>query len=120
MGRILEGEIVDKLQEKLRNVLSEIDGSCDAFFSGYDGMIITRYTNIKTNLDADLICANFVSVIKIMRESGSLKDIIVSFEKHTLIIKVMEDGFVCIIIGVDGNLGRAKLEASKLSKNFLE
>lgn len=111
---------MDKLQEKLRKLLTDIDGSCDAFFSGYDGMIIAQHTITKTNVDAELICANFVSVIKILRESGSLKDIIVTFDKHTLIIKVMEDGFVCIIIGVDGNLGRAKLEASKLGKIFLE
>lgn len=111
---------MDAFTEKLLQILSNIDGACDGAFCGYDGMIIARHTLSSIPLDVELICANFVSVIRTLKNTGNNpKDIITTFEKHTIFIKVLEDGFVCLIMNVDGNLGRAKLECSKLPKNFV-
>jgi len=111
---------MDQLTEKLLNMLREIDGACDGVFCGYDGMIIARHTLFQTPIDVELICANFVSVIKTLKSTGNNpKDIITSFDKHTIFIKVLEDGFLAIIMNIDGNLGRAKLECSRIHKNFM-
>ena len=111
---------MDKITEKIFNLLNTIDGACDGAFCGYDGIIISRHTLISTPIDVELVCANFVSVIKTLKSTGNNpKDIITSFDKHTIFIKILEDGFVAVIMNVDGNLGRAKLECSKLPKNFV-
>jgi len=113
---------VDIVSEKLYNILKNIDGSCDGAFSGYDGMVIGKYesTNIST-IDTELMCANLASVLKILRSTGApLKDVIVTFEGNTVLIKPIDDGFVIIVLGSDGNLGRARLECNKIGKEFLD
>lgn len=111
---------MDAFTEKLSSILENIDGSCEGVFCGNDGIIIARHTSIAVTIDVELVCANFVSVIKTLTKTGNNpKDIITTFDKHTIFIKILEDGFVCIIMNVDGNLGRAKLECSKLPKNFV-
>ena len=110
---------MDKYTEKLSSMLNDIDGACEGVFCGHDGMIIARHSLINTPLDVELVCANFVSVIKTLKGTGNNpKDITTAFEKHTIFIKVLEAGFVAIIMNIDGNLGRAKLECSKSAKDF--
>jgi len=111
---------MDAFTEKTLNLLNNIDGACEGAFCGMDGIIISKYTLLSVPLDMELICANFVTVIKTLKSMGNNpKDIITTFEKHTIFIKVLEEGFVCLIMNVDGNLGRAKLECSRLPKGFV-
>jgi predicted regulator of Ras-like GTPase activity (Roadblock/LC7/MglB family) len=119
LGGLREEEIMDKFTERLKILLENIDGGCEALFCGYDGLTIARHISNQTPLDGEILCANFVSVIKTLQKtSANPKDIIVTFEKHTIFIRILDDGFVCVIMNVDGNLGRAKLECSKLTKDF--
>jgi len=111
---------MDAFTEKLLHIMNNIDGSCESAYCGYDGMIIARHILISTPLDVEMICANFVSIIKTLKTTGNNpKDILTSFENHTLYLKILEEGFVLIIMNADGNLGRAKLECSKLPKNLV-
>lgn len=111
---------MDKFQEKLSHLLSSVDGSCESFFASNDGILITHQTVNKSNLDIELLCANFVSIIKKIKESGNLKEIIISIDKNIIIMQPLDSGFLCLIISMYGNLGRAKIEISKIPKNFLE
>ena len=123
MDRIPLGEILnsmDSFTEKILYLLTNIDGACDGAFCGYDGIIIARHTLISVPMDMELICANFVSVIKTLKNTdNNPKDIITTFDKHTIFIKILEDGFVCLVLNVDGNLGRARLECARLPKNLV-
>lgn len=119
MGAI---RIVDIISEKLYGIIKNIDGACDGAFSGYDGMVIGKYESINVStIDKELMCANLASVLKILRSTGApLKDIIVTFENNTVLIKPVDDGFICITLGPDGNLGRARLECNRIGREFLD
>jgi predicted regulator of Ras-like GTPase activity (Roadblock/LC7/MglB family) len=110
---------MDAYTGRLVEAIGNIDGAFEGVFCGYDGLIIATHIIHKTPLDVELICANYVSVINTLKKTGNdPRDIITTFEKHTIYLKVLKDCFVVIIMGVDGNLGRAKLECSKLAKDF--
>ena len=107
-------------QSIVDNIANNIDGCVCAFFCGYDGIIIFKKENQKSTIDPDYFAANFVSVIKkINIDENQLEEIIASFKSNSVAIHIMEDGFMGIIMSLDGNIGRAKLEMKKLGKRFL-
>lgn len=111
---------MDAFTQKLHDIIQDIDGACDGAYCGYDGLILARYIKFETPIDVELVCANFVSIIKTLKQTGNNpKDIITTFDKHIIFIKVLEEGFVCVVMNADGNLGRAKLECARLPKNFV-
>jgi len=108
------------LKEKLASISSSIDGSLASCFVGYDGLLIEK-TNTGNDVDVDLIAATFASVIKNLRsQDNDVIDVVVVFQKDVVFIRTMEDGFLCIVMGQDGNIGRAKLEAKRLGTKFME
>jgi predicted regulator of Ras-like GTPase activity (Roadblock/LC7/MglB family) len=108
-------------QLKIDNIIQEVDGCIGSFFSGYDGIVIFKSEKIgQSSLNSDYVAANFVSVIKNLSfEENKLSDIVVSFDKNIIAIRVMEDGFIGVIMTQDANIGRAKLELRKLGGRFL-
>jgi predicted regulator of Ras-like GTPase activity (Roadblock/LC7/MglB family) len=113
---------VDIVSEKLFDIIKQIDGATSGAFSGYDGIVIGKHdSEIESDIDSELMCANLASVLKILRSTGTaLKDVIVTFEGSTVLIKPADDGFVCIVMNSDGNLGRARLECNRMGREFLD
>lgn len=107
------------LQSKLDDLCSNVDGTTASFLCGFDGMLIGSTIKIKTNLDIDLFAANFATVIK-NTNSGveKLHDIIATFDSFVVCIRVIEDGFLGIVMGKDGNIGRAKFELTRIGGNI--
>ena len=110
----------NSLSEKLNNLNSGIDGVIASCFVGFDGLMIER-AGKNNGLDVELISATFATVIKSLKnKDNEITELMAIFEKDVVFIRVMEDGFICIVMGQDGNIGRAKLEAKRLGKKFME
>ncbi len=112
---------MDAVTNKLINILNNIDGANEGAFCGYDGLIVVSHKLIDSHLDIESLCANLVTIIVNLKKTiVKPKDVIITSNNHIIFSKILEDGFVCIIMNIDGNLGRAKLECSKLSQKFIE
>jgi predicted regulator of Ras-like GTPase activity (Roadblock/LC7/MglB family) len=110
----------NNLSQKLSQLNANIDGVIASCFVGFDGLIIEKVGR-DNGLDVELISATFASVVKNLKnQHNELMELMATFQQDVVFIRVMEDGFVCIVMGQDGNIGRAKLEAKKLGKNFME
>lgn len=98
----------------LNDTLKSIDGATDIFFCGYDGIVIEKFSNQNSNIDSELFAASLATTHNKMKiEGNKFKELICVFEKNVVVAKWMDDGFLGIIMGLDGNIGRAKLELNR-------
>ncbi len=103
----------------LSDTLRSIDGATEIFFCGYDGIVIEKFSVMQTTIDADLFAANCATTFNKMRiENNKFKEMICVFEKNVVVAKWMDDGFLGVIMGLDGNIGRAKLELNRYGSVF--
>ena len=99
----------------LRETLESIDGATDIFFCGYDGLVIDKYGVA----DTDLLAATYATVHRhLIHDNQSFKEMICIFDKSFVVVRWLEDGFLGVIMGLDGNIGRAKLELNKYGGRF--
>jgi len=105
-----------QLESKLKKICDEVDGSIGAFFCGLDGICIGLYRSRQSDTDMELLAANFASVIRNIKEAS---DIVVTFKSEVVAIKIVQEGFVGVVMPRDGNLGRLKLELNKVGGDFL-
>jgi len=102
----------------LKQTLEAIDGATDVFFCGYDGIVIEKIPN-KDDIDSiSAYCATAYKHFKI--ENNEFKEMICLFERSILVVRWLEDGFVGVCMGLDGNIGRAKLELNKYGRRFYQ
>lgn len=107
-------------QERANKILAEIDGASEAFFCGYDGIVIYRANSYASKIDVDTLAANYVTAFKHLPViENQFKEMICYYEKFIVIVRLMDDGFFGIILGLDGNVGRAKMELNRLGKVFI-
>lgn len=103
----------------LNDTLNAIDGATQTFFCGYDGVMIEKFESQKSVLDSDLFAANCVTVFKNLKMADNkFKEMICSFEKCLVVVRLLDDGFIGVTMGLDGNIGRAKLELNKYGSVF--
>jgi predicted regulator of Ras-like GTPase activity (Roadblock/LC7/MglB family) len=101
----------------IRETLKAIDGATDIFFCGYDGIVVER----SHGSDIDMLAAHCATAFKkISIENNGFKEMICVFEKSFLVVRWMEDGFLGVLMGLDGNIGRAKLELNKYGRRFYQ
>lgn len=105
----------------ISDTLKSIDGATDIFFCGYDGIVIEKFGSNRSIIDIDPIAANYVSAFRHLTISeNQFKEIICYYEKFVVIVKLMDDGFIGIVLSLDGNIGRAKLELNKYGSVFFK
>ena len=92
----------------------DIDGCKVAFFCSYDGILIDQF-KIINDVDADLLGATWSDIC---RKINGFEDLFVTLENETVAVKPLEDGFVCVVLSKDGNIGRAKFELNKCRSDF--
>ena len=103
----------------LSDTLKSIDGASEIFFCGYDGIVIEKFSVLKSANDGELFAANCATAFNKMKiEDNRFKEMICVFEKNVVVAKWMEDGFIGVIMGLDGNIGRAKLELNRYGSVF--
>ena len=110
---------MDDFTEKITSIVNNVDGSYEGAFCGMDGIIISKFCKTKTNLDIDFVCAHFVTVIKSMNQIEKLKETSLYFLNHLIYVKILDGGFILLIISPNGNLGHAKISCSKIPNNFV-
>jgi predicted regulator of Ras-like GTPase activity (Roadblock/LC7/MglB family) len=103
-------------QEKLEKIVSDVDGSQEAFFCGYDGIMIYRSTQRSSKIDCESFAANCVSSFKHLQD---LHEMICYFKDVIIICRLMQDGFLGLCMSLDGNVGRAKMEINKSGSVFI-
>jgi len=107
-------------QETINKILHDVDGATEVFFCGYDGIIIYKSSLYESKIDIDLIAANYVSAFKHLPIiNNQFKEMICYYAQYIVIVKLMDDGFFGIMLGLDGNVGRAKMELNKLGGGFI-
>lgn len=103
----------------LSETLKAIDGATDTFFCGYDGILIEKFSNQQSTIDCDLFAAALATTHKKMQiENNKFKELICVFEKNLVVARWLDDGFVGVVMGLDGNIGRAKLELNRYGSVF--
>lgn len=103
-------------QEKLEKIVADVDGSQEAFFCGYDGIMIYRSTLKSSRIDSEMFAANCVSSFKHLKD---LDEMICYFKDVIVICKLMQDGFLGLCMSLDGNVGRAKMEIHRAGSVFI-
>jgi predicted regulator of Ras-like GTPase activity (Roadblock/LC7/MglB family) len=103
-------------QEKLEKIVLDVDGAQEAFFCGYDGIMIYRSGKRSSKIDSELFAANCVSSFKHLQD---LNEMICYFKDVIVICKLMEDGFFGLCLSLDGNVGRAKMEINRFGRVFI-
>ena len=94
----------------IKETLKSIDGATEIFFCGWDGIVIEKFEITKSTIDVDLFAANCVTAFnRIKIEDNKFKEMICVFDKNVIVAKWMEDGFLGVIMGLDGNIGKAKV-----------
>ena len=104
----------------LNELVSSVDGAFGAGLVGLDGLVIDQASN-KGDFDINVAGAEYATIIKNARKAsesfgaGKTNEILISTEKATMIMMMVGSDYFCALaIGLDGNLGRGRLELKKI------
>ena len=103
----------------LQEMVSNVDGSIGAGLVGLDGLVIDQ-VSVKPDFDITVAGAEYATIIKNALKAsqnfglGKTSEIMISTEKATMIMMTVgQDYFATLALGLDGNLGRGRLELKK-------
>jgi predicted regulator of Ras-like GTPase activity (Roadblock/LC7/MglB family) len=103
----------------LTEMIGSVDGAIGAGLVGLDGLVIDQ-VSVKADFDITVAGAEYATMIKNARKAsenfglGKTTEVLVSTESATMIMSAVGDQyFVAIALGLDGNLGRGRLEVKK-------
>jgi len=106
--------------ETLKSIVDRTDGAVGALIMGLDGISVARVEQPSTDVDIDVVAAEFTALIrKVMRSAedvavGALCEIIVTAEKHAFLIKpITAEYFLVMALRNHGGVGRARFELRK-------
>jgi predicted regulator of Ras-like GTPase activity (Roadblock/LC7/MglB family) len=108
----------------LQDVVNNVDGSIGAGLVGLDGLVIDQ-VSVKQDFDITVAGAEYATIIKNSLKAsqnfglGRTSEIMISTEKATMIMMTVgTDYFATLALGLDGNLGRGRLELKKHLAKF--
>lgn len=108
----------------LQEMLDNVDGSVGAGLVGLDGLVIDQVAS-GPDFDITVAGAEYATIIKNALKAsrnfglGKTGEIMISTEKGFMImITVGEEYFAALALGLDGNLGRGRLELKKQASKF--
>jgi predicted regulator of Ras-like GTPase activity (Roadblock/LC7/MglB family) len=108
----------------LQEVVSNVDGSIGAGIVGLDGLVIDQ-VSVKQDFDITVAGAEYATIIKNSLKAsqnfglGKTSEIMISTEKATMIMMTVgNEYFATLALGLDGNLGRGRLELKKQIPKF--
>jgi len=108
----------------LQEMVSNVDGSIGAGLVGLDGLVIDQ-VSVKSDFDITVAGAEYATIIKNALKAsqnfglGRTSEIMISTEKATMIMMTVgQDYFATLALGLDGNLGRGRLELKKQLAKF--
>jgi predicted regulator of Ras-like GTPase activity (Roadblock/LC7/MglB family) len=108
----------------LQEMANSVDGSIGAGLVGLDGLVIDQ-VSVKADFDITVAGAEYATIIKNAIKAsqnfglGHTSEVLISTEKATMIMMMVgAQYFVTIALGLDGNLGRGRLELKKAIPKF--
>jgi predicted regulator of Ras-like GTPase activity (Roadblock/LC7/MglB family) len=108
----------------LQEMVSNVDGSIGAGLVGLDGLVIDQ-VSVRSDFDITVAGAEYATIIKNALKAsqnfglGRTSEIMISTEKATMIMMTVgQDYFATLALGLDGNLGRGRLELKKQLSKF--
>lgn len=108
----------------LQEMVSNVDGSIGAGLVGLDGLVIDQ-VSVKADFDITVAGAEYATIIKNALKAsqnfglGRTSEIMISTEKASMIMMMVgQDYFATLALGLDGNLGRGRLELKKQIPKF--
>lgn len=108
----------------LQEMVSNVDGSIGAGLVGLDGLVIDQ-VSVKPDFDITVAGAEYATIIKNALKAsqnfglGKTSEIMISTEKASMIMMTVgNDYFATLALGLDGNLGRGRLELKKQIPKF--
>jgi predicted regulator of Ras-like GTPase activity (Roadblock/LC7/MglB family) len=108
----------------LQEMVSNVDGSIGAGLVGLDGLVIDQ-VSVKADFDITVAGAEYATIIKNALKAsqnfglGKTSEIMISTEKASMIMMTVgSDYFATLALGLDGNLGRGRLELKKQIPKF--
>jgi hypothetical protein len=105
------------IENKIKELASNIDELFEIFYCGYDGMIISAHQVKKSGLNAEYFSAKYTDAIKSLRvDDLNLKDLVAYYDKYVIMVRSFNMGYVCLILEPGANVGRARIELNKLKE----
>ena len=108
----------------LQEMLGNVDGSIGAGLVGLDGLVIDQVSS-RADFDITVAGAEYATIIKNALKAsqnfglGKTSEVMISTDKATMIMMTVgKEYFVAIALGLDGNLGRGRLELKKAIPKF--
>ncbi|HTB21679.1 MAG TPA: roadblock/LC7 domain-containing protein [bacterium] len=110
----------------LKDMVDSVDGSIGAGLVGLDGLVIDQ-VSMSGDFDITVVGAEYATIVKNSSKAarnfglGKTDEIMVSTEKATMIMTTVgEEYFIALALGLDGNLGRGRLELKKQAAKFAQ
>ena len=104
----------------LNELVSSVDGAIGAGLVGLDGLVIDQSSS-KSEFDINVAGAEYATIVKNARKAsegfgaGKTSEILISTEKATIVLMMVGSEYFCALaIGLDGNIGRGRLELKKI------
>jgi len=108
----------------LKDMVGNVDGSIGAGLVGLDGLVIDQ-VSVKADFDITVAGAEYATIIKNAIKAsqnfglGNTSEVLISTEKATMIMMMVgTQYFATVALGLDGNLGRGRLELKKVIPKF--
>ncbi len=108
----------------LQDIINSVDGSLGAGLVGLDGLLIDQ-VSVRADFDIAVAGAEYATIVKNALKAsqsfglGKTSEIMISTEKATMIMMTVgNDYFATLALGLDGNLGRGRLELKKAIPKF--
>lgn len=108
----------------LQDMVNSVDGSLGAGLVGLDGLVIDQIS-VRSDFDIAVAGAEYATIVKNALKAsqsfglGKTSEIMISTEKATMIMMTVgNDYFATLALGLDGNLGRGRLELKKAIPKF--
>lgn len=114
-----------ELDEILADVVEQVDGALASAVAGMDGLLVERYPAEREDLAvlaAELtnLLGSARSAIAGQLQAGEFRELILTFDQRTAYVRLLSDSLFCLIVlGADGNLGKARLYGEQAGQRLL-
>ena len=113
-----------ELDEILAMLVEDVDGAAAAAVAGMDGLLVEQYP--PEDMDLAPVAAELTNVLSHARaglsqllDAGELSELVLRFDERLAFVRFLDRDIYCLIIlDGEGNLGKARLCATKAAERL--
>ena len=113
-----------ELDEILTHLVEQVDGAVAAAVAGMDGLLVEQYSTDETDLSA--VAAEITNVLGSGRSAmandlggGQLRELILGADERSGYVRLLANDLFCLIVlGAEGNLGKARLYCERAAERL--